>query len=97
MTHRDRKLLDLARDMPCVMCGAQDGTTVAAHSNLSEHGKGWGHKADDCMTAWLCYRCHTELDQGRKMDKEQKRDFMLTAICKTVRELWNRGLVGVIK
>jgi len=49
------------------------------------------------MTAWLCYRCHTELDQGRKMDKEQKRDFMLTAICKTVRELWNRGLVGVIK
>ena len=38
MTHRDRKLLDLARDMPCVMCGAQDGTTVAAHSNLSEHG-----------------------------------------------------------
>lgn len=97
MTHRDRKLLDLARDMPCVMCGAQDGTTVAAHSNLSEHGKGWSIKADDCMTAWLCYRCHTELDQGNKMDREQKRDFTLTAICKTVQELWRRGLIGVKK
>ena len=39
MNQRNRKFLDLARDQQCVMCGAMDGTIVAAHSNLSEHGK----------------------------------------------------------
>lgn len=95
--HRDRKLLDLAEGMPCVMCGSQDGTVVAAHSNLLEHGKGRGLKADDCMSAWLCYRCHAELDQGNKMSKAEKRDYTLTAICRTTQELWKRGLIGVIK
>lgn len=95
--HRDRKLLDLAEGMPCVMCGNEDGTTVAAHSNLLEHGKGRGIKADDCMSAWLCYRCHTRLDQGGDMSKQERRDFTLTAICRTVQELFKRGFIGVIK
>ena len=97
MIHRDRKLLELARGMQCVMCGNEDGTTVAAHSNLLEHGKGRSLKADDCMTAWLCHRCHTELDQGSKMSKAERRDFTLTAICRTTQELWKRGFVGVTK
>jgi len=79
------------------MCGNDDGTVVAAHSNLLEHGKGRGLKADDCMSAWLCYRCHTELDQGNKMSKSEKRDYTLTAICRTTQALWNRGFIGVIK
>ena len=97
MTHRDRHLLDLARGQSCVMCGVNDGTVVAAHSNLQEHGKGTGHKADDCMTAWLCHRCHSELDQGNKMTKAERREYTLSAICKTTRELWNQGLIGVKK
>lgn len=97
MTYRNRKLLDLAEDQACVMCGAQDGTVVAAHSNLGEHGKGLGLKAHDCMHAWLCYRCHTEYDQGKKMNYEQKRDFILTAICKTHLELWLKEMIGVKK
>ena len=95
MIHRNRKLLDLAEGKHCVMCGAKDGTIVAAHSNLQEHGKGMGQKADDCMTAWLCYRCHTRLDQGSSMSKEERRDFTLTAICRTVQALWKQGLIGV--
>lgn len=97
MTYRNRKLLDLAKGQRCVMCGADDGTVVSAHSNLGEHGKGFAIKADDCMVAWLCYRCHTEYDQGHKMTKEQKRDFILTAIAKTVREMWIKGLIEVAK
>lgn len=97
MTYRNRKLLDLARDQACVMCGAQDGTVVAAHSNLGEHGKGWGLKAHDSMHAWLCHRCHTEYDQGHKMDKQEKRDFILTAICKTYQEMWMKEMIGVKK
>ena len=93
--YRSRKLLDLAKGQACVMCGLQDGTVVAAHSNLLEHGKGRGMKADDSMVAWLCYPCHTEYDQGSKMDKLERRDFILTAICKTHQMLWRLGLVAV--
>lgn len=91
---RSRRLLDLARDQACVCCGAEDGTIVAAHSNLLEHGKGMSQKAHDCMHAWLCHRCHSELDQGGGMDKAQKRDFMLTMICRTVINQWRQGLIG---
>jgi hypothetical protein len=97
MTFRSRALLDLARDQACVMCGRQDGTIVAAHSNLLEHGKGAGHKAHDGMHAWLCYVCHSDVDQGNSMSKQQKREFMLTAICRTVMELWNQELIEVKK
>jgi hypothetical protein len=80
-----------------VMCGNDDGTVVAAHSNLLEHGKGKGMKAHDGMAAWLCYRCHTELDQGKGMSKEERRDFMLTAICRTYVQMWNQELIRVGK
>jgi len=92
---RSRKFLDLARGQACVMCGSDDGTVVSAHSNLLEHGKGRSQKAEDSMVAWLCYRCHTEYDQGSTMDRAQKRDFILTAICRTHQKMWRLGLVGV--
>jgi hypothetical protein len=67
--HRNRRLLDLARGMPClfrvpgVCCGDPD-TTVAAHSNLSIHGKAGARKANDEFSAWSCVACHTWYDQG---------------------------------
>jgi hypothetical protein len=97
MTFRSRKLLDLARDQACVMCGRQDGTIVAAHSNLLEHGKGMGMKAHDGMAAWLCNKCHAELDQGSKMSADQRRDLILTAICRTYVQMWNQELIQVKK
>jgi len=97
MTYRNRRLLDLAEGQRCVMCGADDGTVVAAHSNLSEHGKGMGVKAHDSMHAWLCHRCHAEYDQGRKMNKAEKREFILTAIAKTYQEMWIKEMIGVNK
>lgn len=95
MSFRSRKLLDLARDRACVWCGCDDGTIVAAHSNLMEHGKGKGLKAHDGMMAWLCYRCHSEYDQGSQMSREEKRDFILTAICKTYMRMWDQELIQV--
>jgi len=97
VTFRSRKLLDLARGQSCVMCGASDGTIVAAHSNLIEHGKGMGTKAHDGMTAWLCHRCHAEYDQGNGMSKEERKQFIMTAICRTYQQLWNQELIGVNK
>lgn len=95
MTYRNHALLELAKGQRCVMCGADDGTVVSAHSNLSEHGKGMGIKADDSMVAWLCHRCHSNLDQGSKMNRDERRDFTLTAICKTYREMWLKGMLEV--
>jgi len=95
MSYRNPKLLKLAKGQRCVMCGADDGTIVSAHSNLSEHGKGMGIKADDSMVAWLCHRCHSNLDQGSSMSRAERRDFTLTAICKTYQAMWREGKIGV--
>jgi len=92
---RNRKWLDMARGQSCVVCESMDDSVVAAHSNLLEHGKGKGIKADDSMVAWLCYRCHTEYDQGMKMDKVEKRDFILTAIVKTYLLASRKGLIKI--
>jgi ferredoxin len=97
MTFRNRKLLDLAEGKPCVMCGADDGTVVAAHSNLLEHGKGMGTKAHDGMTAWLCSHCHFRIDQGKDLNKAEKRELTLTAICRTYQKLWDQNLIEVRK
>jgi hypothetical protein len=50
---RSKKLLEACREIPCQLCGAQDGTVVAAHSNQAKHGKGRGIKASDEFVAAL--------------------------------------------
>ncbi len=70
--YRSDKLLKSVRDCPCQSCGAMDGTIVAAHSNQMRDGKGRGLKADDYRIAALCYKCHTELDQGKNMSREER-------------------------
>lgn len=70
--YRSDKLLKSVRDCPCQNCGAMDGTIVAAHSNQMRDGKGRGLKANDYRIAALCYKCHTELDQGKNMSREER-------------------------
>ena len=92
--YRNPKLLKLAKDAPCALCGRY-GTTVSAHSNYTEHGKGMGRKADDAYIAFLCYPCHSELDQGKSMNYEQKRDKWYFAMSKTYHYLLSHGLLIV--
>jgi hypothetical protein len=72
--YRNKKLLEVVRDAPiCFNCGRHnDGTIVAAHSNQGLHGKGRSLKADDCFIAALCYVCHSDLDQGTKLSREER-------------------------
>lgn len=70
--YRNKKLLEIVRQCPCQICGAEDGTVVAAHSNQLRDGKGKGIKAHDYRIAALCYKCHMELDQGNSLTKQQK-------------------------
>lgn len=67
--HRNPHLLSMARGMPCTLevpgiCNRDPATVVAAHSNLSVHGKGGARKADDQYHVHACSGCHRWLDQG---------------------------------
>jgi len=95
ITFRSPKLLSLAEGQTCVSCGRSDGTVVSAHSNLLEHGKGRGLKAHDGMVMWLCYSCHTNLDQGLEMSRDERRSMTLEMICKTYMRMWDQGLLAV--
>lgn len=74
MNYRDRALLDMAYDFPCLLqlpC-CEGGNGEPAHSNQALHGKGGAQKAHDCFHVPACRACHRELDQGRTMDREEK-------------------------
>lgn len=70
--YRNQKLLEAVRASPCQHCGVMDGTVVAAHSNQLRDGKGRGLKAHDYRIAALCFKCHTELDQGSNLSKQKR-------------------------
>lgn len=90
---RSKAILSAARDSSCQWCGKMDGTVVAAHSNQLRHGKGMGLKASDRYVAFLCYSCHTELDQGRTLSKEGRRRMWQLAHEKTQQLLIGMGLL----
>lgn len=91
---RNRALLDLARGQPCLLrvgrvCNDDRQTTVAAHSNLMEHGKGGARKADDHYSVWACARCHQWLDQGHQATLAEKAEAWLLAHVRQV-DAWRR-------
>lgn len=89
---RSKKLLQACRALPCQHCGASDGTVCAAHSNQAQHGKGKSIKASDVFVASLCFRCHTALDQGADLTREQRIAMWTDAWRSTVRGLLRLGL-----
>ena len=84
MMYRNKKLLELVRISPCQNCGKQDGTVCAAHSNQLRDGKGRSLKSHDYRIAALCFRCHSNLDQGYQMSKEERRELWEEAHRKTI-------------
>jgi hypothetical protein len=89
--YRNRKLLDIVREAPCQICGAQDGTIVAAHSNQQRDGKGMGIKAHDYRIAALCYLCHVDVDQGQCLNKEERKAVWDEAHRRTIGWLFDGG------
>lgn len=93
--YRNQKLLETVRECPCQNCGAQDGTVVAAHSNQLRDGKGRGIKAHDYRIAALCFRCHHELDQGNKLNKQERLNMWEDAHRSTMGWLFENDLIGL--
>jgi hypothetical protein len=88
-TYRSDKWLRAVASLPCVAC-YREGMTQAAHRN---QGKGMGLKTDDCLTAALCQSCHSEIDQGKALSREERRARMDVFILITLVELAKKGLV----
>jgi len=93
VTFRLPKLLKAANGRACVLCGAT-GSTVAAHSNSLQHGRGYAHKSPDYYIAYLCQRCHDEVDgRSGSLSKEEKRERWLSAFVRTVSVWFEEGIV----
>lgn len=91
--YRNKALLEAVRESPCQICGVQDGTVVAAHSNQQRDGKGMGIKAHDYRIAALCYTCHADIDQGKTLSKQQKFEAWDTAHLRTIGWLFETGRI----
>lgn len=98
MTYRNRKLLDLAHDMPCQARFAHvcNGPSIPAHSNQQMYGRGHAHKSDDCFFAAVCPAAHDAID-GRAggLEREIKQAEWLFAFIATQRYLWENKKIGV--
>jgi hypothetical protein len=73
MTYRNRKLLDIAHDAPCMLrldvAGCGEHPSVPCHSDMLIHGRGAGHKSHDCLAVAGCPACHaafTRSNLGRE-------------------------------
>ena len=90
-TYRNQKWLRAVADLgECVLCGSHG--VQAAHRNES---KSMGAKVDDCLTAALCPTCHSAIDQGKDLSRDQRRSEMDRAIVLTLRQLVLQGRVSV--
>jgi hypothetical protein len=96
MNYRNKRLLELARQLPCQVCGRSDGTVAAAHSNRQMDGKGTGIKANDYRIAAMCAACHFEIDNGNNLSREERQDMWETAHRQTIGEFFERDMIGVL-
>jgi len=76
----------------CVLCGSNHMLQVA-HRNQN---RGVGQKAPDYETARLCGDCHSALDNGRHMTREERRELMHRAIVQTHSILIEQGRLGLV-
>lgn len=86
--YRNRRFLNAVASLPCSLCGREDGTIVPAHRN---EGKGIGIKVSDALVAALCHQCHSEIDNGKTMDRDERRDAWNRAYVRTIQAMIESG------
>lgn len=102
MNFRNRRLLDLAHEInectlqvPGVCRGYTPEGCEPVHANWSEYGKGGALKAHDPYFAAGCHCCHVEIDQGRRLSGEERKEYWRRGFERTVLLLWQHELVRV--
>ena len=101
MNYRNRKLLDIAHEAPCLLeirnvCDAGFSLGGRAsnpcHSNLQRHGRGFAYKSHDCFVVPGCNPCHQWLDSG-KATREEKDEAFMKALERYWLWLWTEGKI----
>lgn len=87
---RSKKIMEACRKLPCMHCGANDGTIVGAHRNM---GKGMALKVSDALVASLCYKCHHEYDNGMNLTREERREMWDKAYINTMQYMIENGIL----
>lgn len=80
MTYRNRPLLDVAHDAPCMfqiegVCQSGVHPSVPCHSNEQRHGRGFAHKSADAYAPAGCIACHAWYDTGPAPREEKQSAF----------------------
>lgn len=88
--YRSRKLLDAARDQPCVFCGSTE-TTIPAHlpGSFYRMPAGTGQKTHDWLVAHLCHEHHEQMDSEWRKDGRIR----MMALCLTLERLFDDGVL----
>lgn len=101
MTYRSRRLLDLAHgikacqiQIPEVCTGYQAHGCEPCHGPKSMLNGGMGCKSDDVFAAG-CHPCHVELDQGRRLSRDERQFYWLRGAARTWAELMRLGWLRV--
>ncbi len=99
MTYRNRPYLDFLRDLPCMLrvpgfCTMTQ--SVACHSNMQRHGRGFSHKSHDCFAVPGCNECHQWLDIGAAA-RSVKEDIFMKALERLWVYLWEEEKIALKK
>ena len=87
----DQKILwGAVAELPCQCCG-RSGPSQVSHSNQSSDGKGMGLKSYPWRVAALCPECHVEIDSGKNLSKDERRERWDVAHKRTIGELFASG------
>ena len=101
--YRNEKLTRLAQDKPCLVPRNNErviwthprSSVVWAHSNLYNHGKGGARKAHDCFGFFACHQCHSMIDQGKLLMRDERRSLQVEAMRATRVFLLKQRLVAL--
>lgn len=102
--YRNKKILASANGQSCTWpgCCVEDGTIVAAHSNMGIHGKSTGRKADDLFVAFLCHKHHYYYDNEPENVTIKNNEYVfqglkewnfMRAMSETLRRLLDAGII----
>jgi hypothetical protein len=98
MTHRNRKLLDVAHDAPCMLQLGVDGCgthpSVPCHSDMLEHGRGAGHKSHDALAVAGCPACHAAFTRAN-LGRDGYKEAWIKAVTRYWLWMWTEGRLKV--
>lgn len=98
MTHRNRALLDIAHEAPCMLRlgakGCGEHPSVPCHSDMQRHGRGAGHKSHDCLAVAGCPACHAAFDRAH-LGRQGYEEAWMMAMERYLVWLWTEGKLRV--